>query len=72
MRIYISGIGGVAMGPLALLAKDLGYTVVGSNDVANEITSYLADQGIAVHERQDDAFLETLHAADPIDWFVHT
>ena len=43
MNIYISGISGTGMGPLALMAKNAGYQVFGS-DRSRGAISYELDQ----------------------------
>lgn len=72
MRIYFSGIGGVGIGPLAEVAQDAGYDVVGSDRSESLTTRQLADRNITVHIGQDGSSLETEHQAQSIDWFVHT
>ncbi len=72
MNIYFSGIGGVGIGPLAEIAFDAGYTVVGS-DMADSLTTHeLRHRGIEVAIGQDGSFLRSYHAANPVDWFVYT
>lgn len=72
MNIYFSGIGGVGIGPLAEIAFDAGYTVVGS-DMADSLTTHeLRDRGIEVAIGQDGSFLRSYHAASSVDWFVYT
>lgn len=73
MRIYFSGIGGVGIGPLAQIAIDAGYDVVGSDREASLMTSELAARGIAVHiGEQTGEFLREQHALAPFDYFVYT
>jgi UDP-N-acetylmuramate--alanine ligase len=72
MNIYFSGIGGVGIGPLAEIARDAGYHVVGSDLEESLVTKKLVDNGITVHIGQDGSFLQQMHAQDPIDWFVYT
>ncbi len=72
MNIFFSGIGGVALGPLAQLAHDAGHTVLGS-DVAESLTvKELQKRNITVRIGQDGSWLETVHSHIPIDWFVYT
>lgn len=72
MNIYFSGIGGVGLGPLAEIARDAGYTVVGS-DLNDSLTiQELRLKGIDVAIGQDGSFLKACHAASPIDWFLYT
>jgi len=72
MNIYFSGIGGVGIGPLAEIAHDAGYDVVGSDREESLITKELRDQGINISTIQDGEFLKACHNDKPIDWFVYT
>ena len=70
MNIYISGISGTGMGPLALMAKDAGFNVVGSDKQAGPIAKELEAAGISFEiGAQDGTFLEK---QGEIDWFVYT
>lgn len=71
MKIYISGISGKGMGPLALMASDAGFEVVGS-DLASDgdIMPELQKRGIKVKiGEQDGSFL---HELGDVDWYVHS
>ena len=72
MNIYISGISGTGMGPLALMAKAAGFTVWGSDLAKGAIYDELIKAGIEVKiGPQDGKFLrEKLEKG--VDWFVHT
>lgn len=72
MRIYFSGVGGVAIGPLARIARDAGYDIVGSDMSHSLVTDELEDQGISVFYDQSGEALCREHEAAPIDWFIHT
>ena len=72
MHIYFSGLGGVAIGPLAEIARDAGHTVIGSDLADNLMTEQLRAAGITVSIGQDGSFLKACHLEQPIDWFVHT
>ena len=72
MNIYFSGIGGVGLGPLAEIAHDAGYSVVGSDLESGLMTDKLQARGIHIHIGQDGSFLQETHDAQPIDWFVYT
>lgn len=72
MNVYFAGIGGVALGPLAEIARDLGYTVSGSDPNEGLMTKRLADTGITVSTDQSGGFLQTRHQQAPIDWFIYT
>ena len=72
MNIYISGISGTGMGPLALMAKAAGFTVWGSDLAKGAIYDELIKAGIEVKiGLQDGKFLrEKLNLG--VDWFVYT
>lgn len=72
MNIYFCGIGGVGLGPLAEIALDAGHTVMGSDQKESLMTQQLDQRGVAIDTDQSGAFLESLHAAQSIDWFVYT
>ncbi len=72
MRIYFSGLGGVALGPLAEICQDAGYDVLGSEPTPNLMTTQLGERGIDVHTDQDGSWLQQQHDAQPIDWLVYT
>jgi len=73
MHVYFSGIGGTAIGPLALIAKSLGYTVSGSDKQDSQYIEYLRAHGITdiVIDQSSDA-IAAAHARQPIDWLVYT
>ena len=69
MNIYISGISGTGMGPLALMAKQAGHTVFGSDRNAGPIVPELEKENIEFEiGDQDGTFLDK----HDIDWFVYT
>lgn len=73
MHIYFSGIGGTAIGPLALIAKQAGYTVSGSDKQTSQYIEYLQKHGIDnIHIGQDYESIAKIHDSKPIDWFVYT
>ena len=73
MHIYFSGIGGAGISSLALMAKQLGYTVSGSDKQQNHNIEYLQDQGITdIHVGQEYDQIDAVHTKQPIDWFVYT
>lgn len=72
MNIYFSGIGGVALGPLAQIARDAGHTVIGSDPNSSLTTKELESEGIAISNDQSGRFLADCHEKTPIDWFVYT
>ncbi|MBP9853128.1 hypothetical protein KBC77_04040 [Candidatus Saccharibacteria bacterium] len=73
MHIFFSGIGGTAIGPLALLASEAGHTVSGSDKQDSSYVAYLRKQGIAnIHIGQSAQQLATVHDETPIDWYVYS
>jgi len=72
MNIYFSGIGGVGIGPLAEIAHDAGYSIIGSDLAESLITKKLRQNGVTISNSQDGSFLEKCHKKNPIDWFVYT
>lgn len=72
MRIYFSGIGGVAIGPLAEMAIGAGHEVCGSDRAAGLMTEALRRAGITVSFDQSGEFLRSEHQREPFDWFVYT
>lgn len=72
MNIYISGISGTGMGPLALMAKAAGFTVWGSDLAKGAVYDELVKAGIEVYVgKQDGGFLRE-KLAEGVDWFVYT
>ncbi len=72
MNIYISGISGTGMGPLALMAKQAGFTVWGSDLAKGAIYDELIAAGIEVKiGPQDGGFLKE-KLKEGVDWFVYT
>jgi UDP-N-acetylmuramate--alanine ligase len=73
MHIYFSGIGGVGIGPLALIAKQAGYEVSGSDLQEGQYVRYLKQQGIVdINIGQTTNQIAQLHARKSIDWFVYS
>lgn len=73
MHIFFSGIGGTAIGPLALIAKQAGYTVSGSDKQDSQYIAYLRKHGILdIHIGQDREAIQHMHEADPINWYVYS
>lgn len=73
MNIYISGISGTGMGPLALMAKDAGMTVFGSDTQPGAITNELTSNGVKIYlGEQDGEFLKARAKNEGVDWFVYT
>lgn len=73
MHIFFSGIGGTAIGPLALIAGQAGYKVSGSDKQDSQYIQYLKKHGItAIHIGQTREAIAELHERKPIDWLVYT
>ena len=72
MNIYLSGLGGVGIGPLAEIARDAGENVMGSDLTETLLTQELREQGVKLTIGQDGSFLQKCHDDTPIDWFIHT
>lgn len=72
MKIYISGISGTGMGPLALMAVKAGLEVSGSDLHEGAVYQELVDAGVDVKiGEQDGKFLKS-KIKDGVEWFVHT
>ena len=73
MHVYFSGIGGTGIGPLALIAKQAGYEVSGSDEKDSQYIKYMRAHGITdIHIDQSREKIAAVHARQPIDWFVYT
>src|SRR5665213_1374312 len=73
MNIYFSGIGGAGIGPLALVAKEAGYGVSGSDLKQSAYIDYLSSKGIEdIVIGQSRGQIEQAHARQPIDWLVYS
>ncbi|MFA5004447.1 MAG: Mur ligase domain-containing protein [Candidatus Saccharimonadales bacterium] len=73
MHIFFSGIGGAGIGPLALVAKQAGYDVSGSDKQDSQYIDYLKKHGITdIHIGQSYEDIAAAHAKNSIDWFVYS
>jgi len=73
MHIFFSGIGGAGIGPLALIAKQAGHTVSGSDKQDSQYIEYLQGHGITdIHIGQTEEAIAGVHQANPIDWYVYS
>ena len=73
MHIFFSGIGGTAIGPLALIAKQAGYKVSGSDKQDSQYIQYLRKKGVSdIHIGQTEAQIAAVHEREPIDWYVYS
>lgn len=73
MHIFFSGIGGTGIGPLALVAKQAGYTVSGSDKQVSLYLDYLRRHDITditIGQSYDD--IAEAHREHPIDWYVYS
>ncbi len=72
MKIYISGISGTGMGPLALMAERADIDVCGSDLAKGAIYEELVNAGIQVKiGKQTGEFLKE-KINEGVDWFVYT
>lgn len=73
MHIFFSGIGGTAIGPLAMIAKQAGYEVSGSDKQNSQYIQYLRAHGIEnIHIGQDYEGIDRIHLGKPVDWLVYS
>ena len=72
MRVYISGIAGTGMGPLALMAKAAGCSVCGSDLAKGAIYDELIDAGVEVYVGEQDGVFLREQLEKGVDWFVYT
>src|SRR3989344_7747713 len=73
MHVYFIGIGGTGIGPLAMIAKQFGYQVSGSDKQASRYTTYLKEQGIdQIYIGTENNNIKSVHDKTPIDWVVYT
>ena len=71
MVIYFSGIGGVGIGPLAMIALDCGWKVYGSDIADSDFTEALSLRGAQIYiGQQDGIFLHGIK--NKIDYYVHS
>lgn len=72
-HIYFSGIGGSGISSLALVAKQAGYIVSGSDLKDSDTVKYLHSKGVSnIHIGQSYEQIAEVHAKNPIDWLVYT
>ncbi|MFS8119706.1 MAG: Mur ligase domain-containing protein, partial [Microcoleus sp.] len=73
MHIFFSGIGGTGIGPLALIAKQAGYEVSGSDKQDSAYIHYLREHGInSIYIGQTSEQIAANHSKKPIDWYVYS
>ena len=72
MHVFFSGIGGTGISSLALIARQAGYDVSGSDARPSQYLQYLKQHGVPnTHVGVDGDFIAKTHAKQPIDWFVY-
>lgn len=73
MHIFFSGIGGTGIGPLAMIAKQAGYDVSGSDKQPSQYVDYLKSQGIGdITIGQSTEDIAAVYGKKPIDWLVYS
>lgn len=73
MNVYFSGIGGTAIGPLALIAHQAGYNVFGSDKQNSQYIKYLRKKGLSnINIGQSRENIAETHDKTPIDWLVYS
>lgn len=73
MHIFFSGIGGTGIGPLALIAKQAGFDVSGSDKQDSQYIHYLRHHGIHdISIGQTRQSIANVHAKHPIDWYIYS
>ncbi|HSX16819.1 MAG TPA: Mur ligase domain-containing protein [Patescibacteria group bacterium] len=73
MHVYFSGIGGSGMSSFALLGKQAGFEISGSDKQDGSYIHYLKDHGVtAIDFDQSYDHIAKVHAEHPIDWFVYS
>lgn len=73
MHIFFSGIGGTGIGPLAMIAKQAGYEVSGSDKQDSQYIQYLRTHGIPdIYIGQTREAIAYTHQKKPIDWYVYS
>ena len=72
MHIFFSGIGGTGIGPLALIAKQAGYDVSGSDKQESQYINYLKNKGINLYIGQSAHNIEELNGKNKINWYVYS
>lgn len=73
MHVYFAGIGGTGIGPLAMIAKQAGFDISGSDKQDSDYIRNLKKNGVTeISIGQSGLELEALHAKNPIDWVVYS
>ena len=73
MHIFFSGIGGTGIGPLALIAKQAGFDVSGSDKQDSGYINYLRHHGLHnISIGQSRESIAKVHKQHPIDWYIYS
>lgn len=72
MHVYFIGVGGTAIGPLALIVKQAGYSVSGSDKQDSAYISYLKSKGITDIHIGENGYLAEVHRQKPVDLVVYS
>ncbi len=73
MRLYFCGAGGVGIGPLAMIASDCGWQVMGSDLYGSQMIKDLGSRGVVIKiGQQNSEHLRRLHSEAPIDCFIYS
>lgn len=72
MNIYFSGIGGVGVGPLAMLAHDAGHNISGSDRIKSLMYVDIKKRGVSLSTNQSGKFMREINEKGEIDLFVYT
>lgn len=72
MHVFFSGIGGTGISSLALIAKEAGYEVSGSDARPSQYLDYLKKHGVNnTYVGLSREQIAAVHAKKPIDWYVY-
>ncbi len=72
MNVFFSAIGGAGIGPLAMVAKDAGHNVFGSDKQESRYVDYLRSKGIEINIGQSPEFISAVNEKYPIDWYIYS
>jgi UDP-N-acetylmuramate--alanine ligase len=72
MNVFFSGIGGAGIGPLAIIAKEAGFNVFGSDKQDSQYIKYLKSKDIYTYVGQTKEAIEKINSEAPLDWYVYS
>ena len=74
MHIYVAGLGGAGLGPLAQMAQQIGNRVSGSDLKDSDALAAMRKwrPPATINIGQTAAPIAALHAREPIDWYVYS